>query len=138
MVLNKNANSQLPSSNVSSGDRNLIKTFTILLRSHSMIAWKRWVGENICFCSRSGYENCPSRGVVGQKMAKFGPRSCWMRPYSTDHKKCIFLIFSVTADSFKQSLFVNIILETKYLLIWNKPKIVNLTNFLKSTSERFR
>ena len=32
-------------------------------------------------------------------------------------KSAFFLIFSVTADSFKQSLFVNIILETKYLLI---------------------
>jgi hypothetical protein len=34
-------------------------------------------GQNVCFCPRSGYKNCPRRGGGGgQKMAKFCPHSC--------------------------------------------------------------
>ena len=33
--------------------------------------------KNVCFCTRSGYKNCPRRGEGG---TKFFPRSCWMPP----------------------------------------------------------
>ena len=54
----------------------------VVLRGHSITTWTRWGGEgsnNVCFCPRSGYKNCPRRGW-GVKMAKFLPRSCWMPP----------------------------------------------------------
>ena len=49
------------------------------IRGHSILLRGQNEGgrgsKNVCFCPRSVYKNCPSRGG-GQKTAKIGPRSC--------------------------------------------------------------
>jgi hypothetical protein len=32
------------------------------LRAHSVTTWNVGGSKNVCFCPRSGYENCPRRG----------------------------------------------------------------------------
>ena len=71
--------------------------------------------KNVCFCPRSGYRNCPRRG--GQKMAKFGPRSCCMTP------KC---------DSY--SLNANAMLRS---ISFSHQDLQQQANFVKQTAFAF-
>ena len=69
----------------------LVKNWSV--RGHSISAWTRWggMGQKMSVFVHSQGIKTVQTGSVGQKMAKFSPRSCWM-PQNT----CLKWLWSCT------------------------------------------